>query len=73
MLIIGKGSDPNSDNDATIALDKSVLADLDRQRPADGYPSAQEQAIAAMRLRVETYEAAHGVVDADRQRVRMPF
>ena len=62
LKIIGRGSDANAINYATIELDKSVLNDLDRNRPAGGYPQAQERAIAEMRKRVEDYEAVHGEV-----------
>jgi len=61
-MIIGKGTDPKLNNHITIGLDKSVLAGLDRNRPAGGYPEAQERAIAEMRKRVEEYEAKFGVV-----------
>lgn len=61
-MIIGRGTDPNLNNHATIALDKAVLRGLDQNRPAGGYPYIQEQAIAAMRKRVEDYEAEHGEV-----------
>lgn len=60
LKIIGRGSDVNCINYATIELDKSVLRDLDR--PTGGYPAAQERAIAEMRQRVEEYEAEHGEV-----------
>ena len=62
LKIIGRGTDPNSNTHATIALDKSVLIGLDRNRPAGGYPAGQEQAIAEMRQRVAEYEALHGEV-----------
>ena len=62
LKIIGRGTDPNINNHATIALDKSVLDGLDRNRPASGYPASQEQAIAEMRQRVADYEALHGEV-----------
>lgn len=62
LKIIGRGSNANTINYATIELDKSVLNDLDRNRPAGGYPQAQERAIAEMRRRVEDYEASHGEV-----------
>lgn len=62
LRIIGKGSDPSVDNHETIGLDKDVLAALDRDRPAGGYPPAQEEAIAQMRQRVHAYEAIHGAV-----------
>ena len=61
-MIIGRGTNPNTNNHATISLDKSVLQGLDRNRPANGYPAAQERAIAEMRKRVEDYEAVHGEV-----------
>lgn len=63
LKIIGRGTDANSINYATIELDKSVLRDLDRDRPTNGYPVAQEQAIAEMRQRVQDYEAIHGEVN----------
>ena len=56
MNIIGRGTNPNVNNHATISLDKSVLEQLDRDRPVGGYPAAQERAIAEMRRRVEDYE-----------------
>ena len=59
LKIIGRGSDANAINYATIELDKSVLNDLDRNRPLGGYPHAQEQAIAEMRQRVEDFESIH--------------
>ena len=62
LKIIGRGTDPNAINYATIELDKSVLNDLDRNRPPSGYPAAQERAIAEMRRRVEDYEDIHGEV-----------
>lgn len=62
LKIIGRGTDPNINNHATIALDKSVLDGLDRNRPASGYPASQEQAIAEMRQRVADYESLHGEV-----------
>jgi len=62
LKIIGRGTDPNINNHATIALDKSVLGGLDRDRPAGGYPAGQEQAIAEMRQRVAEYETLHGEV-----------
>jgi hypothetical protein len=62
LKIIGRGTDPNVNNHATIALDKSVLGGLDRNRPAGGYPASQEQAIAEMRKRVADYEALYGEV-----------
>jgi hypothetical protein len=58
--IIGRGSNPNENNHATIALDKSVLRSLDRNRPINGYPAAQEKAIAEMRQRVTDYESKLG-------------
>lgn len=61
-MIIGRGTDPNLNNHVTISLDKSVLRDLDRNRPVGGYPAAQENAIVKMRKRVEEYEAVHGEV-----------
>ena len=63
MNIVGRGSNPNVNNHATISLDKSVLAGLDAKRPDVGYPPVQEKAIAEMRKRVEVYEAEFGVVD----------
>lgn len=60
--IIGRGSDPNINNSDTISLDKSVLRGLDLNRPAGGYPAAQERAIAEMRKRVADYEAEYGEV-----------
>lgn len=60
--IIGRGSDANINNSDTISLDKSVLRGLDLNRPAGGYPPAQERAIAEMRARVAAYEAEHGEV-----------
>jgi len=62
MNIIGRGTNPNTNNHATISLDKSVLQGLDRNRPVGGYPAAQEKAIAEMRRRVEDYEAKFGEV-----------
>lgn len=62
LKIIGRGSDPNTNNHETISLDKAVLQGLDRNRPANGYPESQERAIAEMRKRVEDYEAIHGEV-----------
>jgi hypothetical protein len=62
LRIIGRGTDSNINNHTTIALDKSVLSGLDRNRPDVGYPAAQEQAIAEMRQRVADYEALHGEV-----------
>jgi hypothetical protein len=62
LKIIGRGTDPNINNHATIALDKSVLDGLDRNLLASGYPAAQEKAIAEMRQRVADYEALHGEV-----------
>jgi len=62
LKIIGRGSNPNVNNHATISLDKAVLSGLDRNRPASGYPASQEQAIAEMRQRVADYEAEHGEV-----------
>ena len=62
MKIVGRGTDANVNNHATIALDKSVLSGLDRNRPVGGYPAGQERAIAAMRQRVADYEALHGEV-----------
>lgn len=62
MNIIGRGTNSNTNNHATIRLDKSVLQGLDRNRPANGYPAAQEQAITEMRNRVEAYEAEFGEV-----------
>jgi hypothetical protein len=62
LKIIGRGTDPNLNNHATISLDKSVLDGLDRNRPAHGYPAGQEKAIAEMRQRVAEYEALHGEV-----------
>ena len=62
LKIVGRGTDPNINNHATIALDKSVLSGLDRNRPPGGYPTSQEQAIAEMRQRVADYEALHGEV-----------
>jgi hypothetical protein len=62
LRIIGRGTNPNTNNHATIRLDKSVLRGLDRNRPEGGYPATQEQAIAEMRKRVEDYEAVHGEV-----------
>ncbi len=62
LKIVGRGTDPNINNYATIALDKSVLSGLDRNRPPSGYPASQEQAIAEMRQRVAEYEALHGEV-----------
>ena len=61
-MIIGKGTNPAVNNHATIGLDKSVLAALDRNRPEGGYPITQEKAIEVMRARVETYEAEFGEV-----------
>jgi hypothetical protein len=61
-MIIGRGTSPSTNNHATISLDKSVLQGLDRNRPASGYPAAQEKAIAEMRKRVEDYEAVYGEV-----------
>jgi|LakMenE18May11ns_1017448.scaffolds.fasta_scaffold9639073_1 hypothetical protein len=58
-LIVGRGTDPSINNHATIASDKSVLDGLDRNRPAGGYPAAQEKAIAEMRQRVADYEVLH--------------
>ena len=63
MFIIGKGTDPNLNNHATISLDKIVLSDLDRNRPVGGYPAAQEAAIEEMRQRVADYEAKFGIVE----------
>ncbi len=60
LKIVGRGTNPNINNHATIALDKSVLDGLDRNRPASGYPASQEKAIAEMRQRVADYEALHG-------------
>jgi len=62
LKIIGRGTDANVNNHATIALDKSVLSGLDRNRPAGGYPALQEKAIAEMRQRVAHYEALQGEV-----------
>ncbi len=62
LKIVGRGTDPTINNHATIALDKSVLQGLDRNRPAGGYPARQEQAIAEMRQRVAEYEALYGEV-----------
>jgi len=62
LKIIGRGTDPSTNNHATIALDKSVLSGLDRNRPAGGYPASQEQAIAEMRQRVLDYENEFGEV-----------
>jgi hypothetical protein len=62
MNIIGRGTNPNTNNHATISLDKSVLKGLDLNRPANGYPETQEKAIAEMRRRVEDYEAKFGEV-----------
>ena len=61
-LVIGRGTDPNLNNHATIALDKSVLDGLDRNRPLGGYPAGQEKAIAEMRQRVADYEMKFGEV-----------
>lgn len=63
MFIIGKGTDPNLNNHATISLDKLVLSDLDRNRPVGGYPAAQESAIEEMRQRIADYEAEFGIVE----------
>ena len=63
MNIVGRGSNPNVNNHATISLDKSVLAGLDAKRPDGGYPPAQEKAITEMRKRVEVFEAEFGVGD----------
>lgn len=63
LKIIGKGSNPFEDNAEAISLDKDVLRGLDLNRPAGGYPAAQERAIAEMRQRVADYEAVHGEVD----------
>ena len=62
LKIIGRGTDPNLNNHATIALDKSVLDGLDRNRPLGGYPAGQEKAIAEMRQRVADYEMKFGEV-----------
>lgn len=62
MNIIGRGTNPNTNNHATISLDKSVLKGLDLNHPANGYPETQEKAIAEMRRRVEDYEAKFGEV-----------
>lgn len=62
LKIIGRGTDPNVNNHATIALDKSVLSGLDHNRPLGGYPASQEQAIAEMRQRVADYEMQFGEV-----------
>lgn len=62
MIIIGRGTSPDTNNHDTISLDKSILAMLDNTRPANGYPPEQEQAIAVMRKRIEDYEVEHGVV-----------
>ena len=63
MFIIGKGTDPNLNNHATISLDKIVLSDLDRNRPVGGYPAEQESAIEEMRQRIADYEAEFGIVE----------
>jgi hypothetical protein len=62
LKIIGCGTDPKLNNHATIALDKTVLSGLDRNRPAGGYPATQEKAIAEMRQRVADYEMQVGEV-----------
>jgi hypothetical protein len=62
-MIIGRGTNANINNHTTISLDKSVLRGLERNRPANGYPEAQERAIAEMRKRVEDYEAEHGELE----------
>ena len=62
MNIIGRGTNANENNHATIRLDKSVLWGLEHNRPVSGYPESQEKAIAEMRKRVEDYEALHGEV-----------
>jgi len=62
LQVIGRGSNPTVNNHAAISLDKAVLSGLDRLRPAEGYPAAQELAIAEMRKRVADYEAQFGEV-----------
>lgn len=62
LMIIGKGTDPNLNNHASIGLDKSILAGLDRDRPVQGYPAPQEQAIEIMRKRIIDYETKFGEV-----------
>ncbi len=62
LNIIGRGTDPRVNNNASIALEKSVLNGLDRNRPVGGYPATQEQAISEMRKRVADYENKNGEV-----------
>lgn len=64
MLIIGKGTDPNTNNDVTIAFDKMMIESLEKGRPKAGYPAAQETAIQEMKDRIAAYEASNGAVDA---------
>ena len=66
MFVIGKGTDPNLNNDVTIAFDKSILINLEANRPAGGYPPEQETAIQEMRDRINSYESEHGVVDVQK-------
>lgn len=66
MFVIGKGTDPNLNNDVTIAFDKSILANLEANRPTGGYPPEQETAIQEMRDRIDSYESEHGNVDVQK-------
>ena len=66
MFVIGKGTDPNLNNDVTIAFDKSILDNLEANRPVGGYPPAQETAIQEMRDRINSYESEHGTVDVQK-------
>lgn len=60
MLIIGKGTDPNLNNDVTIAFDKEILAGHEMNWPKD---QPEPKGIQEIRDRIAKYEAEHGVVD----------
>jgi hypothetical protein len=62
LNIVARGTNPNENNHATISLDKSVLSQLDKNRPVGGYSENQEKAIAEMRQRVMDYEKKFGEV-----------
>lgn len=62
MIIIPKGTDPNTINESTIAFDKLILEGHEKNWPA-GQP--EPKGIQDIRNRIAKYEAENGVVDPE--------